>query len=258
MPTISCPRVVQPFPITVVSTCWPLLVLLLPLFPLVQLLESLSCLLEPGHKPFDVIQGRVEDLLRLEEELGVSHCHPHLWGHFGNRMSQAQCQQEAGKDGKESWKAVHPPFPFLFSEPALPVAPHPGIPCGDNLFKWWGEQLLKGSPLTARGVPTYLAPQPTWFTEWHWQRQAHTILGLRGISSLSLEGNGGWALWRGQDRLPLPDLLLVSPRGEKKTQFSLAEVLLLGAATLLPSLPPLLCPKQKGKIPHFLHPRAVL
>lgn len=30
--------------------------------------------------------------------------------------------------------------------------------------------------------------------------------------------------------------------------------LLLGAATLLPSQPKLLCPKQKGKIPHFLHP----
>lgn len=32
--------------------------------------------------------------------------------------------------------------------------------------------------------------------------------------------------------------------------------LLLGAATLLPSQPRLLCPKQKGTIPHFLHPRS--
>lgn len=58
------------------STCWPLLVLLLPLFPLVQLLESLSCLLQPCHEPLDVIQGTVKDLLRLEEEPGVSHYHP--------------------------------------------------------------------------------------------------------------------------------------------------------------------------------------
>lgn len=68
----------SPFPITLVSTCRSLLVLLLPLFPLVQLLESLSCLLQPGHEPFNVIQGTVKDLLRLEEGPRVSRYHPHL------------------------------------------------------------------------------------------------------------------------------------------------------------------------------------
>lgn len=130
-PPFLAPAFSIPFPITLFSTCWPLLVLLLPLFPLVQLLESLSCLLQPGHEPFNVIQSTVKDLLRLEEGPRVSRYHPHL---LLATMSQTQCQQEACKDGKESWKAGHPPFPSLFSEPAQPVVPRPGIPYADSLF----------------------------------------------------------------------------------------------------------------------------
>lgn len=171
-------------------------------------------------------------------------------------MNQTPCQQEVDKDRKESWKVGHPPFPFLFSEPARPVAPHPGIPDGDNLLG--GQRAAEGFFINPKGrshPPGVLppTPQPTWFTEWHWQWQAHAVLGLRGISRISLKGNGSWTLRRGQDRQPLSDLLLVSPRGERKVQLSLAMVL-LGAATLQPSLPRLLSPKQKGKILHFPHP----
>lgn len=44
----------------------------------------------------------------------------------------------------------------------------------------------------------------------------------------------------------------MSPRGQRKTELSLARTLLLGAVSLPPSQPRLLCPKQKGKIPHSL------
>lgn len=35
---------------------------------------------------------------------------------------------------KESWETGHPPSPSLFSEPAQPEAPRPGIPYGGSLL----------------------------------------------------------------------------------------------------------------------------
>lgn len=49
--------------------------------------------------------------------------------------------------------AGHPPSPSLFSEPARPVAPRLGIPYGGSLLRGRTERLLKGSPLTPRGIP---------------------------------------------------------------------------------------------------------
>lgn len=56
-----------PTPTSPRRTCRPLLALLLSLLPLVQLLESLCRLLQPGHEPLDVVQGAVEDLLESEQ-----------------------------------------------------------------------------------------------------------------------------------------------------------------------------------------------
>lgn len=68
----------------------------------------------------------------------------------------------------------------------------PAIACWGRGYRAAAEGFSMKSQMESPPIP-----QPTWFTEWHWQGQAHTVLGLRGISWLSLEGNGGWALWRG-------------------------------------------------------------
>lgn len=69
------------------------------------------------------------------------------------------------------------------------------------------RSLLTATPTpTARSSP---APRPTWLAER--VLQPHAVFRGRRVPGVALYGDGGWALRGGQDRQPLPDLLLVAP-----------------------------------------------
>ena len=198
-------------------TCRPLLPLLLSLLALVQLLESLSGLLQPSHEPLDVVQGAVEDLLGSEQGQGSASgappaagtpppaaSWPLAWGR--GWVLAGGWPQAPGVGGRSCRPETHRLLLDLLSQhgPRLLVLRLP------TAKAWTGAELL----LTEPPHPTLLPPpahppRPTWVSER--RGQAHSVLGGRRVPAVALEGDGGRALGRGQDGLPLPDLLLVAP-----------------------------------------------